>query len=424
MMPSHINGSNYPRLAIYSQDGFGLGHMRRTNSIAREFLQAFPQASVLTLSDSPLGQLFGTEKNHDYLKLPSIVKAGPGDWRPVKLPMPFDKVLVMRKNLIRSAVLCFEPHILLVDHMPHGAMGELLPTLEGIEATNSPTCVVLGLRDILDAPDVIERRWRAEGAYKALKAYYNRVLIYGMQEVYDLAEHYRFQPEITDLLRYCGFVCTPSTARYTARARAQTLSNAPEGTKLILVMAGGGADAFPMMRSVLEALPLVLSRQPCMVMMITGPFMPAEQRHDLEARGRRLPVRVRNTVSDVLSYLDAADLVISMAGYNSTMEILRSRKPAILIPRKGPSAEQRTRARLFAERGWVQFIDPVSGIEPSHLASSVLDSLENGMQRSRELDQRPDLGGVRAAVEQLASMLPEELGGGQEIWQAAIIKQV
>jgi predicted glycosyltransferase len=64
------------------------------------------------------------------------------------------------------------------------------------------------------------------------------------------------------------------------------------------------------------------------------------------------------SVKESLSYIAAADLVISMAGYNTTVEILRMKTPAILIPRAGPSAEQRTRARLFSKRRWVDMIDP------------------------------------------------------------------
>ncbi len=47
-----------PRIATYSQDGLGLGHMRRTHLIASQFLELRPDASVLTLSDSQLGQFF------------------------------------------------------------------------------------------------------------------------------------------------------------------------------------------------------------------------------------------------------------------------------------------------------------------------------------------------------------------------------
>lgn len=70
-----------PRLMMYSQDGLGLGHMRRTTSIANQIVRANPDTAVMTMADSRLGQFFESSTNHDYLKLPSIVKAGPGDWR-------------------------------------------------------------------------------------------------------------------------------------------------------------------------------------------------------------------------------------------------------------------------------------------------------------------------------------------------------
>ena len=412
--------SQWLRVMIYSQDGLGLGHMRRTNSIARQIFQARPDAGILTLSDSPLGQMFATEKNHDFLKLPSIFKAGPGDWRAVNLPMDFEEVLMMRQRIVRSTLLCFEPHLLLVDHMPHGAMGELLPALQAIKEFHMGTQVVLGLRDILDAPEVIEQRWRAEGAYEAMEEFYDQVLIYGMQDVHNVAEQYHFQPKVLNKTHYCGYVCTPVTGRYSARARAQTLANTREGTRMILVMAGGGADAFPMMSAVLDALPLVLYHRPCRMVMITGPFMPAEQRHKLETLSHGLPVRVRESVNDVLSYLEATDLVISMAGYNSTVEILRSGKPAILIPRTGPSAEQRTRAMLFAARKWVQYLD-LSESNPARLAQAILLDLEATPEKERVLDNKPNLDGARAAVNQLISLLTPELVR-QEICQ--LITQV
>ncbi len=87
-----------PRLMIYSQDGLGLGHLRRTTLLASAFLAARPGASVLTVSDSPMGQFFSTSPGHDYLKLPSIRKVGPGDWRPVSLAMPFADVKALRRT--------------------------------------------------------------------------------------------------------------------------------------------------------------------------------------------------------------------------------------------------------------------------------------------------------------------------------------
>jgi predicted glycosyltransferase len=391
-----------PRIMMYSQDGLGLGHMRRTSSIANQIAQVRSDAAILTMADSQLGQFFETSKNHDYLKLPSILKAGPGDWRAVSLPLAFAHVHAMRRELIRSAVLTYQPHILLVDHMPHGAMGELIPTLDALRASGAPTRIVLGLRDILDAPEVVQQRWLVEGAYDAIERYYDTVLVYGKREVFDLAEQYGFSPNVADRLRYTGYVCTPQAPRYTSRVRTKYIPNADTETKLVVAMAGGGADAYPMMRALLDALPAINARQRSFLALIAGPFMPAEQRRDLEARARGLPARVSMSVSDTLSYIEAADLTIAMAGYNTTMEILHSGKRAILIPRRGPSAEQRMRARLFAEQGWVEMIDP-DCLDAANVAAQVSGALERGPRMNAP--QQPDMQGLANAADTLLDLI-------------------
>src|SRR5438046_6055256 len=169
----HTNGSVPPRirLVIYAQDGLGLGHMRRTTSIAAELIKPHPDSVVLTVEDSPLGNFFRTSPNHDYVKLPSIEKVRQGDWRAVNLPLGFDVVRAMREQLIRSVALNFRPDILLVDHMPHGAMGELKPALEVLHTAVPETRLVLGLRDIIDAPEVITQRGQLEGASERMERF-------------------------------------------------------------------------------------------------------------------------------------------------------------------------------------------------------------------------------------------------------------
>jgi predicted glycosyltransferase len=377
--------------------------MRRTTSIANQFLRARADASVLTLSDSRIGQFFQSAPNHDYLKLPSIVKFGPSDWRAVNLGLPFSKVRVMRQEVIRSAVLNFWPDIFLVDHMPHGAMGELLLTFEALKAAGAGTKIILGLRDILDAPEVIQRRWQLEGAYEALERFYDMVLVYGMREVFDLAEQYRFPQHVAERLRYCGYVCTPAPARQAAETRAAYLEGASSDAKLIVAMAGGGADAYATMCTILNALSGIRAQQPCVLVLITGPFMPDQLRSDLHRRANGLPAWILPEVDDTLSFLEAADLVVAMAGYNTTMEILRSGKPAILIPRAGPSAEQRMRARLFAAKGWVEMADP-EGLSAGQLQRMAIDLLKREAQASAYA--APDLHGLAVSTDHLLSLLP------------------
>jgi predicted glycosyltransferase len=283
-------------------------------------------------------------------------------------------------------------------------MGELLPTLDAIRQTGLGTKIVLGLRDILDSPEIVSTRWRGEGAYEAIERYYDMVLVYGSREVFDMADQYGFSPVMRERMAYTGYVCTPQAPRYTARARAKYVPSSDKETKLIVVMAGGGADAYPMMRAMLDALPAIQARQRVMLAMVTGPFMPKEQRHDLESRAKGLPARVSMEVSDTISYIEAADLVVAMCGYNTTMEILRSGRRALLIPRVGPSAEQRTRAQLFAEQGWVDMLAP-DDLAPGLVADAVVDALRRGPRMSPSV--RPNLHGIQNAAEQLLALLPE-----------------
>ena len=376
--------------------------MQRTCSIAWEIYRLHAEASILTFSDSQLGQFFPISPHHDYIKLPSIAKDGPGNWKATHLSMTFPEILHLRKQLISNVLLNYAPDIFLVDHMPHGAMGELLPTLEAMKHSRIHTEVVLGLRDILDSPEVTIKRWQVEGAYDAIERYYARILVFGMRDVYDVVEKYQIPQGDAKKVFYCGYVTNLATATNAHTIRARYLANKSIDTRLIVVMAGGGADAYPMMSALIDALPKVLKDQQCVVAVITGPFMPAELIADLERRAAQLPIYMMESVNDSLSHIAAADLVISMAGYNTTVEILRMRRSAILIPRAGPSAEQRTRARLFAERHWVDMIDP-DELTPKKLAQRISYHFKHPSEGNS--NEPPNLNGAASAAALTMSVL-------------------
>ena len=376
--------------------------MQRTCSIAWEIYRLREEASILTFSDSQLGQFFSVSPHHDYIKLPSIAKDSPGNWKATHLSMTFPEILHLRKQLISHVLLNYAPDIFLVDHMPHGAMGELLPALEAMKHSRIHTQVILGLRDILDSPDVTVKRWQVEGAYDAIERYYARILVFGMQNVYDVVEKYQIPESEAKKVFYCGYVTNLATAIKAPTLRAKYLANEPAGTPLIVVMAGGGADAYPMMSTLFDALPKVLNNQRCVLAVVTGPFMPVELIADLSGRSEGLPIFLMESVNDSLSHIGAADLVISMAGYNTTVEILRMQKRAILIPRAGPSAEQRTRASLFAEKHWVDMIDP-DEVTPDSLAERINYHLSHPTEDN--VNELPNLDGAASAARLTLSVL-------------------
>lgn len=350
------------RLMIYSQDGMGLGHMRRTFNVAREVLAQDPGWSILVVSDSPAAPFFAPLPGMDYLKLPTVVKTGATSWV-AGLALEMHETLRIRSRLIVEAFTQFRPDAVLVDHMPLGVAGELAPMLQRASELGGRTRLFLGLRDVLDAPEIIRKVWSEQGAYAQLGRY-DAVLVYGSREVFDAAAAYNLGPHARRLM-YCNYVVSPGATQAVARRRLGA------GAPLVAVMGGGGADAFPLADAFLRALPLVRREAPVRGAILAGPNMDPAERAQLAARGARRGVEVTDGYGDSLPWLQRAAAVVTMAGYNTLSEALAARRKALAVPRAGPSQEQRIRARLFAERRLITQLDP-EALAPERLAEGLL----------------------------------------------------
>src|SRR5438270_8732083 len=113
------------RVAIYSQDSLGLGHLRRNILIGGAIIEARKDSNVLLLADSPVAPFFQLPTRMDHIKLPSICKISAGCWEATRLRIDERELSRLRSDLLRDALLGFQPDLLLVDHMPGGAQGEL-----------------------------------------------------------------------------------------------------------------------------------------------------------------------------------------------------------------------------------------------------------------------------------------------------------
>jgi predicted glycosyltransferase len=393
--------SKAARILMYSQDSYGLGHLRRATNLANALVSQRSDLSVLLVVDSPVAPFFDLQERIDFVKLPTVVKVGAGVFRPGSLLTSYGLVKAMRSTVNREVLARFHPDLVLVDHMPGGANRDLVPALRLIRSLDYPTRVVLGVRDIIDDPAVTCGVWQREGFYDTLKRYYDSVLIYGSPDVFPTAAKYEIDQAMPGDVRYCGYVCNMDAVKDPQHVRDKLeIGDEP----IIVVMAGGGADAFRLMETYLKALPLVDIRTT--TVMVTGPFMPEEQRRSLRDRARELGVQVRTSVSDSMSHLNAADLVVSMAGYNTVSEILRFRKRAILVPRPGPSAEQRMRATILSQRGLVTAIDPCE-LSPMLMASAIIDTLS---RPAPSAVQMPEMHGIDTVTRTLLNWLEASPG--------------
>jgi len=74
--------------------------------------------------------------------------------------------------------------------------------------------------------------------------------------------------------------------------------------------------------------------------------------------------------------IGAADVVVSMGGYNTVCEILSQGKASLIIPREKPRREQLIRAQVLHEHNLADFI-PWQQLNPSLIREKLLALLEN-----------------------------------------------
>ena len=104
--------------------------------------------------------------------------------------------------------------------------------------------------------------------------------------------------------------------------------------------------------------------------------MPKAQRKEIFKRSKKLKIKVFHFYRQMEKILAAADLVISMGGYNTVCELMSQKTVSLLIPRDTPRLEQTLRAQCFAQRNLLDYI-PWDRVSPELLHKKVDRLLQN-----------------------------------------------
>src|SRR5262245_8356381 len=154
------------RFLLYSHDSWGLGHLRRSLTLAAGLVETFPAAEILLLTGSPCATLFPTPPRVGLVKMPSVSKGTSGEYVPRSLAGTIASTMQLRRNLILEAYRSFRPTLVLVDHKLIGLQGEAYEMLRAARADGVQT--VLGIRDVIDSPGAVAVEWGGEKCRWAL----------------------------------------------------------------------------------------------------------------------------------------------------------------------------------------------------------------------------------------------------------------
>jgi predicted glycosyltransferase len=368
------------RVLFYSHDTFGLGHIRRTLAICGAVLDTLDDVSILVVTGSSALPSLQIPRGVDYVKLPSVTKVAAGRYDARFLRDEFEFVRRLREGIIFSTVAGFQPTMVFVDNVPLGLKGEMVRTLDHLRAHHPETRTILTLRDVLDEPSRIIGEWTRQDVYSAIERFYDQVLVYGSPAVFDLVREYHLPAQLARKVTYAGYIGRASSDRAVRRIRRRLV---PEGGKLVLVTVGGGEDGYGVVERYLDGRHRVRRTGSVRSVAVLGPDMPEAGRTDLKRRfGRDRDVTFVDVCGDLTSLIAAADVVVSMGGYNTVCEILSLGRPSVIVPRVEPRLEQWIRCRRLADLGLLQVIHPLDATA-ERLAAAVTALLDDGVAVDR-----------------------------------------
>jgi predicted glycosyltransferase len=228
--------------------------------------------------------------------------------------------------------------------------------------------VVCSLRDIVVTKQ--DQARHKEKICRLMNQYFDLLLIHGDPAFQPLELSFSRVQDLHCPVAYTGYVVQESAA-----ADVQTPLVTPDHP-LILTSVGGGRFGHELLFSAVAAAPY-LEHLPHQMLVFTGPFCPPDVFAALETKANQCPsVVLQRYTPNLLTYMHQADLSISMAGYNTTMNVLTSGVRAMVLPFTGNDEQEQTlRAERLEELGMVQVIRP-DDLRPEPFAQRVMACLQ------------------------------------------------
>ncbi len=331
------------KIIVYCQHVLGVGHFFRT----REIIKALNAHDVvLVTGGSRIPARLPDHVRH--VELPGLMMDDTfSTLYSVDEGKTVDTVKQERQQQLLDLVRREAPDLFLVELYPFGrrAFGfELVPVLEHLRSSlkDHPCTVVCSLRDIL--VEKSDRQTYETRVIRALNHAFDAVLIHSDPEWVRLDDTFSQVAQIRIPLIYTGFITPFPDPAKVMEIRKQC--GLQDDEKLIVASAGGGSVGAGLLKAAVAAFRHLPSCDRFFLKVFTGPYMDGADVAALKrSAGHRIVVEQFDP--DFVSLLGAADLSVSMAGYNTCMNIVAARVPALVWP-FDQNREQAQRARSLS----------------------------------------------------------------------------
>jgi predicted glycosyltransferase len=337
-----MNGSP-PTVLFYCEHSLGLGQLVRSLALAAALTRDF---RVVLLNGGRLPRGTVVPEGVELVPLPPLSTGADGALVSGDGRRSVARTIEVRRERILHVQRAIAPDLVLVERFPFAGRefhGELMALLHAARASGART--VCSLRDILPGPVAGQARG-GDGAGRLAGELLDAILVHADPRFARPEESGRTKAPLAVPVHYTGFVAAAGPAPAVAPARAP-------GRPRVVVSAGGGRHGERLLAIALDAYRLSLAPRGVRLRLLTGPYFPDAPWRALRRIAAVTPgIDVRHSVADLPIELAGAVGSVSQCGYNTALDIVRSRVPALVVPfTQGGDDEQLRRAERLAGLG-------------------------------------------------------------------------
>lgn len=417
----------------------GLGHMRRLACIANYLVEKGARVRVASGTFIDKENFFHPEI--DFIELPAhrIWNSKDGKWfhygangRKIE-DTNFDenKWKKKREKIFRRALKQEPIHAMVVEFWPFSRRREFTSAVNIVLSQKSlpyKPLIFSSARDILDTSNSMKKTANQVAkdqrkSVKMIRDSVDKVLVHADPALVSFAEGFAYWRKIEKKTIYTGYVVTDN-----AREKMGDERN----TKMVVVSTGSGSTGLDLIKAAAKARRFSTLRDHNWTY-ILGPRM--EKSHKIQAlreiarfgNGSQVgSTAVYNHRADLPQILRRASLSISLAGYNTTLEVLASGVPAILVPKfkvrtvgkPWADAEQKGRLHKINAKHLATFVYPSTAIKPRSFAAKIDRAHRESVNRATLNFQ-----GARNSAEIVLGQVKERFGD-QHIHDFATVEEL
>jgi len=335
-----------PILLLYCQHSLGMGHLRRSIEISKVLLNKF---QVVFINGGRIPAAIPRPEGIEFIDLPALGMNANGKLISYSKELNLNAAKEVRRKVILEQFESLKPDVLLVELFPFGRKKfafELLPLLRLAGRSRPKPLVVCDLRDIL-VDERGDQQHFDDRARWISNRYFDAVLMHTDPKFARLEESFRPRKPLTIPVFYTGFV--------TGNMEHDEAFDQNPG---IVVSAGGGNVGSGLFKVAIKTQTIIWQKHQIPMSIVAGPFLPESDWLWLEQQAQNVPgLSLYRSVPDLKCLLQQARISVSQCGYNTTMDLLKTQIPALLVPyAEAGENEQSKRALKLKKLGLVRVI--------------------------------------------------------------------